>query len=162
MSGFGGLEGLFSVALATLAIALSLVTVLLQRRQHQRDAYRNTYDVLMSESLHRGRWLIVGLGDGGTLPDDPAELRLMYRTLGTFDNLAMYVRHRVVPRDWVLEVWHHPLYQAIRDLEDRLGIQQGEVAADASGDAERDPMTGESPPSLAATAVSPRACSGDM
>jgi hypothetical protein len=111
------------VALATLAIGLSLVTVLVQRRQHQRDAYRQMYQALMADDLHRGRWLVVEIGRTGVVPDEPEERRLVYRTLGTFDNLAMYVRHRVVPRSWVLDVWHHPLRemrdgaQVVRDAD---------------------------------------------
>jgi len=100
---------LLGIALATLAIVLSLVTVLLQRRQHQRDAYRQIYETLMSEGLQHGRWLILDIADTGVMPDDPEDVRLVFRTLGTFDNLAMYVRHRVVPRSWVMDVWHHPL-----------------------------------------------------
>lgn len=41
------------------------------------------------------------------------------------------------------EVWCHPLYQALRDLEDRLGIQQELVDPDPGDDAEHDPLTGE-------------------
>jgi hypothetical protein len=40
-------------------------------------------------------------------------------------------------------VWHHPLYQAVRDLEDRLGIRQGCVQAEAGDDVERDPLADE-------------------
>jgi hypothetical protein len=110
-------KDVLGVALATLAIALSLLTVLLQRRQHQRDAYRQIYETLMSEALQRGRWLILDVADTGVMPDDPADVRLVYRTLGTFDNLAMYVQHRVVPRSWVMDVWHHPLREMRRGAE---------------------------------------------
>jgi len=109
MNRFEQFMDVLGVALATLAIALSLLTVLLQRRQHQRDAYRQIYESLMSDALQRGRWLINDVAATGVMPEDPADVRLMYRTLGTFDNLAMYIRHRLVPRTWVMDVWHHPL-----------------------------------------------------
>jgi len=54
------------------------------------------------------------------------------------------------------EISRHPLYQAVRDLEDRLGIQQGEVAPDADGNAERDPITGAPISPLAVAAAPPR------
>jgi hypothetical protein len=111
-----------ATAIATLAIVLSLVTVLLQRRHQQRDTYRQVYETLMSESLHRGRWLLFGISATGELPEDPEDLRLVYRTLGTFDSLAMYVRHRVVPRSWVMDVWHHPL------REMRAGVDHVQAA----------------------------------
>jgi len=56
--------------------------------------------------------------------------------VGTENPLLRQTRGVVTP-----EVWHHPLYQAIRDLEDRLGIQQGEVEPDPGDDVERDPFT---------------------
>jgi hypothetical protein len=52
------------------------------------------------------------------------------------------------------EVWRHPLYQAIRDLEDRLGIRQGEVASDPGDAPERDPLTGAPVPLPTAVAAS--------
>ncbi len=40
-------------------------------------------------------------------------------------------------------VWEHPLYQALRDLEDRLGIQQGCVQPEPGDDPARDPLADE-------------------
>ena len=111
MSWFGEPKDLIAIVIATLAVILSLVTVLIQKQQQQRDAYRQIYDVLMSPELHRGRWMIVDIGKGRTQipePDTP-EFFLIYRTLGVFDALAMYTRHRIVPRHLVLKVWRHPL-----------------------------------------------------
>ena len=97
--------------IATLAVALSLITLVLQRRQQQREAYRGLYEVLMSEQLQRGRWLIEDISMTGHLPEDLSpDLYLIYRTLGWFDTLAMYDQRRLVPRRWVLDVWHHHLW----------------------------------------------------
>src|SRR5438093_2893411 len=42
---------------------------------------------------------------------------------------------------WVTRtVWQHPLWQAVRDMEDRLGVQQGELAAEPGDDPARDPV----------------------
>ena len=42
---------------------------------------------------------------------------------------------------WITRaVWEHPLYQAIRDLEFRLAIRQGEMAAGPNDDTSRDPF----------------------
>ncbi len=41
-------------------------------------------------------------------------------------------------------VWDHPLFQALHDLEDRLGIRQGELAPDPGDDPTRDPLAGQS------------------
>lgn len=39
-------------------------------------------------------------------------------------------------------VWRHPLYQALRDLEDRLGIRQGYVRPEPGDEPEREPLVG--------------------
>lgn len=45
---------------------------------------------------------------------------------------------------WVTPpIWDHPLYQAIRDLGDRLGIRQGEIAAQPDDDIDADPIADE-------------------
>jgi hypothetical protein len=108
--GMGSSMDLLSLGIATLAVVLSLVTVVLQRRQQQREAYRGIYEILMSEQLQRGRWLISRISRSEDLPKDRSpDSYLIYRTLGWFDTLAMYHQRRVVPRQWVMEVWHHPL-----------------------------------------------------
>jgi hypothetical protein len=99
---------------ATLAIILTLVTVILQRGQHNRQGYREIYNTLMSEDLHKGRWLINTIDDESKYENalkEPGGRALIYRTLGIFDNLALYARKRIVPRRWVLRIWHHPLKQ---------------------------------------------------
>ena len=87
MSWFGEPKDLIAIVIATLAVILSLVTLLIQKQQQQRDAYRQIYDVLMSPELHRGRWMIVDIGKGRTqIPEpDTSEFFLIYRTLGVFD-----------------------------------------------------------------------------
>jgi hypothetical protein len=129
MTGFERFTDVLGVALATLAIGLSLLTVVQQRRHQRRDTYRQIYETLMSDSLHRGRWMINEVGQAGALPDDPEDLRLIYRTLGTFDNVAMYVRYGVVPRDWVLEVWHHPLRELRTGAERVRAAQRSDLTA---------------------------------
>jgi hypothetical protein len=119
MSWFGEPKDLIAIVIATLAVILSLVTVLVQKGQQQRDAYRQIYDVLMSAELHRGRWMIVDIGEGKIhLPEpDSPEFFLIYRTLGVFDALATYTRHRIVPSRLVLKVWRHPLLDMRRGAE---------------------------------------------
>jgi hypothetical protein len=104
-------KDLVAMAIATVAVLLSLFTVVIQKRQQQRDAFRQIQDVLMSAELQRGRWLIIEISQGRrSLPEQLSpEFYLLNRTLGIYDTLAMYVRRRVVPRRWVLDMWHHPL-----------------------------------------------------
>jgi hypothetical protein len=51
------------------------------------------------------------------IPKDDLNVRLLYRTLGVFDNMAMFARHKVIPTKWVLEVWHHPLNEMYEGVE---------------------------------------------
>ena len=103
--------------IATLAVVVSLATVIMQRRQERRAAYREIYTTLMSDDLHQGRWLIRNTSKTHVIPKDELEVRLIYRTLGVFDNMAMFARHKVIPVKWVLEVWHHPLNEMRAGVE---------------------------------------------
>jgi len=106
----GSYKDFLTLAIATLAVVISLVTIVLQRRQQKRDAYRGIYEVLMSEQVQQGRWLIGDIGRTRKLPEDgSSEYYQIFRTLGWFEALAMYNKRKVVPRRWVMEVWHHSL-----------------------------------------------------
>jgi len=109
MNWFQSSKDLIAIIIATVAVLVSLATVIMQRRQERRAAYREIYTALMSDDLHKGRWMIRKVSEPGDIPKDELDLRLIYRTLGVFDNMAMFARHKVVPLKWVLEVWHHPL-----------------------------------------------------
>jgi hypothetical protein len=117
MNWFQSSKDLIAIAIAALAVVVSLVTVALQRRQAQRAAYREIYTTLMSDDLHRGRWLIRNMSKTPVIPKDELDFRLIYRTLGVFDNMAMFARRRVIPVKWVLEVWHHPLKEMRKGAE---------------------------------------------
>lgn len=99
MESFGRFKDLIAVAIAALAVVLSLTTAIMQKRQQQRDAYRHMQDVLMSEDIQRGRWMIIEIAlDRLTVPGEfSPEFYLLNRTLGIYDTLAMYVRRGVVP-----------------------------------------------------------------
>lgn len=47
-------------------------------------------------------------------------------------------------------VWDHPLFQVVHDLEDRLGIQQGEMSPGPDDDLDRDPLADEWIPAVRA------------
>lgn len=60
-----------------------------------------------------------------------------------FGHLATGAQHPVLrATDGVVtpDAWHHRLYQATSDLEDRLGIAQGELAADPGTSTALDPF----------------------
>ena len=67
----------------------------------------------------------------------------------TFSNLVASTENPLI-RDaggWITpEVWHHPLFRAVRDLEGRLGIQQDYIAQEPDDDSLRDPLTREPTP----------------
>jgi hypothetical protein len=49
-------------------------------------------------------------------------------------------------------VWDHPLFQAVHDLEDRLGILQGEILPSPGDDVDRDPLKDTWIPAVTAAA----------
>jgi hypothetical protein len=125
MTWFAGIKDLLAICIALIAVVVSLITIIMQRRESQRAAYREIYTVLMSEDLHRGRWYIFAIRTPDEIPSAGEDRRLIYRTLGVFDNLAMFVRHRVVPTKWVLDVWHHPL----RDMRPAADLIRAQYTA---------------------------------
>jgi hypothetical protein len=112
MDFFARSKDLIAIAIAAIAVILSLVTVLIQRRQQRHHAFQQIHDVLMTSEHQRGRWLMWDIADAGHLPDQGSpDYYLINRTLGMLDLLAHYTQRGVVPRGWVLERWHHPLQQ---------------------------------------------------
>jgi hypothetical protein len=112
MDWFGRSKDLIAIAIAVIAVILSLVTVLVQRRQQRQHAFQQIHDTLMAPEHQRGRWLMWEIEEAGRLPDEGSpDYYLINRTMGMLDLLALYTRRGVVPWRWVLEVWHHPLEQ---------------------------------------------------
>src|SRR4051812_12592166 len=104
-------KDLLAVAIATVAVILSLIAVVIQRRQQQRTAYQQIQEVLMSEDVQRGRWMVSEISWGRREFPEPftSDYYLINRTIGVCNTLAMYVRRKMVPRSWVLDMWHHAL-----------------------------------------------------
>ncbi len=122
--GMGSYRDFITLAIATLAVAISLVTIVLQQRQQKHEAYRAIYEVLMSEQLQRGRWLIGDIRRTRKLPEDgSSEYYQIYRTLGWFEALAVYNKRKVVPRRWVMDVWHHSLRDITEGAEVMLAAR---------------------------------------
>ncbi len=47
---------------------------------------------------------------------------------------------------WITEaVWRHPLYRAVRDIENRLGVAEGDLQPDPGDNPTRDPLTDGAP-----------------
>jgi hypothetical protein len=133
MNWFQSSKDLLAIIIAMLAVIVSLVTVVMQRKQAQRAAYREIYTTLMSDDLHRGRWMIRRISKDSDIPKDELNVRLLYRTLGVFDNMAMFAHHKVIPLKWVLEVWHHPLnemYEGVETLRKNAKERNGSSAAE--------------------------------
>lgn len=133
MNWFQSSKDLIAIIIATFAVVVSLVTVIMQRKQAQRAAYREIYTTLMSDDLHRGRWMIRRISKASDIPKDELNVRLLYRTLGVFDNMAMFAHHKVIPLKWVLEVWHHPLsemYEGVETLRKNAKERNGSSAAE--------------------------------
>jgi hypothetical protein len=72
MDWIGRSKELISIAIATAAVVLTLLTVLIQRRQQRHHAFQQIHDVLMTPEHQRGRWLMWDVADGcwryGTIP----------------------------------------------------------------------------------------------
>ena len=87
MTWFAEIKDLLAICIALLAVAVSLITIIMQRIERRRDAYREIYTALMSEDIHRGRWSINAIKTPDEIPTDEPNRLLIYRTLGLFNTL---------------------------------------------------------------------------
>jgi hypothetical protein len=69
MDWFERSKELIGIAIAAVAVVLSLVTVLIQRRQQRHHAFQQIHDILMTPEHQRGRWLMWDVARTGRLPD---------------------------------------------------------------------------------------------
>jgi hypothetical protein len=109
MEWFSHNKDFFSLAIATIAVALSLTTVAMNRRQRKQDTFLRIHELLTSSDIQRGRHLTYDIGRTGVVPVDKEDYATVNRALSTHNTVAMYVRRRVVSRRWVLDSWHHTL-----------------------------------------------------
>jgi hypothetical protein len=110
MDRFEQILDLIGITIALLAVLLSVATVQTQRAQQRHHAFQQIHETLMTPEHQRGRWMLWEIAGSGVFPPTESdEFYLINRTLGTLDNLSLYVQRGVVPRQWVVDVWHHPL-----------------------------------------------------
>ncbi len=102
-------KDLLTVGVAVLGVGLALYGVLTNRGQRRRDALYRVHDLLTSTDQQRGRRLLFEAARTGQFPDlDSDEYATMNRAIATLDAVGLYVRRRIVPRRWLLDIWHHP------------------------------------------------------
>jgi hypothetical protein len=129
MDWFERTKDLIGITIALLAVLLSVATVLTQRAQQRHHAFQQIHEALMAPEHQRGRWMLWEIAKSGQFPPtDSDDFYLINRTLGTLDNLSLYVQRGVVPRQWVVDVWHHPLQsmeKAVLTLMDQRAAALG-------------------------------------
>ena len=102
-------KDVLAVGLALIGIILALYTAGTNRNQRRRDALYRIHDLLTSSDQQRGRRLLYDAARTGAFPAfDSEDFATMNRAIVTLDAVGLYVRRRVLPRRWVLDVWHHP------------------------------------------------------
>lgn len=102
-------KDLLTAAVAVLGVGLALSAALTNRGQRRRDALYRVHDLLTSTDQQRGRRLLFEAARAGQFPDlDSDEYATMNRAIATLDAVGLYARRRIVPRRWLLDIWHHP------------------------------------------------------
>jgi hypothetical protein len=104
------LLSVLGIVIAAIAVGVSFATVLLGRRQRRQDMFIRVQEMLADEKMQTGRWLLYqGAVTENRVVRGTPEGGLVYRTIRVHSTVAMYVRRGLVPRQWVLEAWHHSL-----------------------------------------------------
>jgi hypothetical protein len=102
---------ILSISIAGIAVVLSFVTVILGRRERQLDAFAKIQELLLDRDAQEGRRILYQASRDGVLPADQTRFDLANRAVANFNTVAILVRHKVIPRQWLLEDWHHTLRQ---------------------------------------------------
>jgi hypothetical protein len=106
---------LINVSIATVAVGLSLMTVLKSGRQERRQSMFRVHETLLTEDLIAGRRTLYRSRDVG-LPIEPDRLSQAERAIYTLNAVGALIRQGVVPRTWFVDAWH----SSLRDL--RVGV----------------------------------------
>lgn len=127
MRWFSDNKDLVGIALAFVAIVVSLVTVLISRRQQQANNFLAVQELMLTPELQRGRILLYRAGITGEVPStESADYYLMVRALAVFDLMGSYVRRGIIKRRWVLEYWH-PRLQSLRPGYEAMHLDRQEA-----------------------------------
>lgn len=98
------------IVIAALAICLSFLTALLNRRQRRQDMFLRVQDMLTDIDIAQGRFQLHKVAETGYVPTLGAPERFqLSRCLSVHNTVATYVRRGIVPKRWVLDSWHHSL-----------------------------------------------------
>lgn len=107
---FAEYKDLLTAVVAVCGVGLALYAALTNRAQRRRDALYRIHDLLISTDQQRGRRLLFEAARTSRFPDlDSDEYATINRAIATLDAVGLYVRRRIVPRRWLLDIWHHPL-----------------------------------------------------
>jgi hypothetical protein len=98
-----------NLAIALVALLLSLLALKSGRDQQRRDTFVRTQEFLLARDLQAGRREIFAAERAGALPADDNSLELIFRALGSFNTVAEMSRRGAIKEDWVLDAWHHHL-----------------------------------------------------
>lgn len=101
---------ILGLIISTIAIALTLYTVIQSRNARRADSYFRVQEFLMRPDVQDGRQILYAANSAGALPVDDSELMAkVYRSLATLNAAASLAYRGAVPLSWLLHFWHHHL-----------------------------------------------------
>lgn len=98
-----------NAALALAAISLSFLALRLARQQQRYNAFVRAEEFLLAADQQSGRSAVFAAGRAGKIPVDRPEYAAILRAFGGFNTVARLARMEALPREWLLEEWHHHL-----------------------------------------------------
>jgi hypothetical protein len=103
-----------SVLIAFLALGFSLFAFLDGRKKDRRDIFLQIHQLLISEDLRRGRFILFQkITDEDSVERlSDGEWRDVDRALSTYNALGLYIAHRYVKERDVMDLWAEPIFKA--------------------------------------------------
>lgn len=103
-----------SVLISILALGFSLFAFFDGRRKDRRDLFLQMHQLLISDDLRRGRWIlfqkVVDEDSVELLSDD--EWRDVDRAMSAYNALGLYIANGYVKERDVMDIWAEPIYRA--------------------------------------------------
>jgi hypothetical protein len=108
------METLIPIIISAAALVFSFYTFTNSRRQDRRSVMLKMRELLVSEDLQRGRYLLFNkvIDEASVRQLDGQEYRDINRALATYNLLGLYVERGYVDEEDIMDVWARSIYRS--------------------------------------------------
>lgn len=115
-----------SVALSIIAVGFSAYVFVDSRRRDRRDIFLKIHELLISDDLQRGRYLLFEkiVDEASVERLSAQEYRDINRAIGTYTTLGLYLKNGYVNERDVMALWAMPIHRAWHSAQPFIAHRQ--------------------------------------